>query len=287
MDANKVVYGAAKISTLVNSNVYKILTKLYENDITEIDTAPSYDDSEKRLGELINDFSRFKINSKVGLNLEGKFDCTTIRESVYNSIDNLNIDSLNVLFIHSVPYELLTAPAFEALKQLKAEGLFRELGYSGDGSDLSAVIANNSEDLQSLMFSYNFLDQSNLDTLNNKKIGQNLYVKRVLANGVWRKRTSRDVMKDLLGLTRGHDEYRRRLRHLYPHGIKNGYSLSIDFVQKNIPEAKYLIGITSIEQCDELLSYLAEPELVESTINGEMSKRYREHALNSTFNPVT
>lgn len=287
MEGSKLVYGAAKISSIDKSSAYKILDKLYENNVREIDTAPTYEASEKHLGDLIHDFSRFKINSKVGADSKGNFDSTTIKESVYKSLENLKVNSLNVLFIHSVPYSLLNDSAFEALNNLKDEGLYKKLGYSGDGTNLHSLLARNTAEIQSLMFSYNFLDQSNLEIINEGTVGTSHYVKRVLANGVWKKRNPRDITKDLLGLTRGHDEYRNRFKILYPHGLKNAYSLSIDFVQRNIPEAKYLIGITSLKQCNNLLAYLTKPEFMDLKKLEEMSETYKAISSNYNFNSVT
>lgn len=287
MNPQKIVYGAAKISNLDGKEAYKILSKLYENGIREVDTAPSYGESEKYLGKLIRDFPDLVINSKVGSDSNGNLSPKSIKQSVYNSLQNIQGSSINVLFVHSVPHQQITPEILEVLKELKREGLCNAIGYSGDGDDLSALVLRSIKDIDAWMFTYNILDQSNLQTLNKKSISSQLYVKRVLANGVWRKRTPRDIAKDILGRPRGHDEYRHRLAEMYPEGLEDGHTRSINFVRENFPNAKYLFGISSVRQSEELISYLKGTRMSHSGETSETKCTYDRASEKFNWKPVT
>lgn len=287
MDSNKIVYGAAKLSNLGEKKAYEILAKLYEFGIREVDTAPSYGESEKYLGKLFRDFPDLLINSKVGCDVDGKFSPLTIQESVYKSLENLEHTRINTLFIHSVPHQRLTPQVLNKISELKQEGLCRTVGYSGDGDNLSTITLNNSEIFDALMFTYNFLDQSNYQIINKGNLKTQLYVKRVLANGVWRKRTLKDLAKELLKRSRGHEEYRLRMKALHAGSLKNGFTSSIDFVQNDFPDAKFLIGVTSIRQCDDLTSYLTAAKHPNAEQILKLKKAYADASEKHNWDPVT
>lgn len=287
MNGNQIVYGAARIDRLERKDFHDILNRLYECGVREADTAPSYGDSEKIIKEIIKDFPALRVNSKVGLDPSGNFSPSSIKESIYQSLHNLGLSSINVLFIHSVPYKYVSQNVIEALQDLKREGICDSLGYSGDGHDLKESISRNAQDFDAFMFTYNFLDQSNLPISKEVHAQKTIYIKRVLANGVWRKKSPRERVKELAKISIGHDEYRKRMKVLFPHGLINGHSTSLDFVSSDFPSAKYLVGLSSIEQCKQLTSYLSENLDPDAGHLIGLKNNYKNSLASSGWLPVT
>lgn len=152
---------------------------------------------------------------------------------------------------------------------------------------LNFLVSTEVSDLDAFMFTYNFLDQSNQKIIQDNDVTKELYIKRVLANAVWRDKSFREMCKILLGRPRGHDEYRSRLRLLYPHGIKNGYTLCIDLVQKSFPDAKYLFGITSLNQCKQLINQMNRVNDIRFLEVEDLINTYAEVSQRIDFDPVT
>jgi aryl-alcohol dehydrogenase-like predicted oxidoreductase len=284
---DRFVYGAAKASDLNENLAYGVMSQLYEHGLREVDTAPSYKNSEILIGSMQQDFPNLRINTKVGLDSEGAFTSDHIKESLHRSLENLRVGSINTLFIHSVPTREIQSSALKALKEIKEQGLCKGIGYSGDGEDLIWALKNTEIDFDAIMFTYNFLDQLNLTNLTLGSSTRNIYIKRVLANGVWRKRTSKDYIKDLIGRSRGHDEYRFRLKELFPHGVTNGFSASIDFVRESLPDAKYLIGISTPEQCNHLIDYVKQSKEFTLGNQDEFKRVFKDYSRDTYLGPVT
>lgn len=287
MSKNSFVFGAAKIANLSESIGYEIVSMLYENNVTEIDTAPSYGGSETLIGKIHRDFPNLEINSKVGLDSSNAFTSTQIKRSVYQSLERLQISSLNTLFIHSVPSDYVNSSVVEALVELKKEKVCRKIGYSGDGDNLLRIVQNQTVMLDAIMFTYNFLDQYNRELVGGRDIPEDVYIKRVLANGVWRSRTLKDCAKDLTGKTRGHEEYRRRMKRMYPYGIERGYISSINFVREAFPSAKYLVGISNFDQCKQLIDFIGKAEEPNRIANKKHEKTFFEETQNTHLAPLT
>ena len=287
MSKNSFVFGSAKIANLPESIGYQIVSMLYENNVTEIDTAPSYGGSEALIGKIHRDFPNLKINSKVGLDSSNAFTSTQIKRSVYQSLERLQISSINTLFIHSVPSEYVNSSAFEALADLKKERVCNKIGYSGDGDDLLKIVQNQTIKLDAIMFTFNFLDQCNRALVGGEDIPGDVYIKRVLANGVWRRRTPKDCTKDLMGRTRGHEEYRRRMKKMYPYGIERGYQSSINFVRGAFPGAKYIVGVSNLKQCKELIDFMGKAEEPDNVASKKHEEIFFEETQNTYLAPLT
>ena len=142
MVADKFVYGAAKASNLSYKLAYKVVSKLYEHGLREMDTAPSYGNSESLIGSMQQDFPDLRINTKVGLDEKGAFTSDHIKRSAYRSLKNLKVDTINTLFIHSVQTGGISDSSLMALKLLKEQGVCKQIAYSGDGKDLQWALKN-------------------------------------------------------------------------------------------------------------------------------------------------
>jgi aryl-alcohol dehydrogenase-like predicted oxidoreductase len=285
MDDRNYVYGSAKISTIEPSSMYEFLVKIYASGIREIDTAPSYSDSELILGRYLHELPTIAINTKIGLDFNNEISPKYVRESLFRSLERLRLTKIHTLFLHSLPSSLVTDEIFATLQELKAERLCDAIAYSGDGINLQNLTLKSKYEFDSLMFTFNFLDQSNMKIIDQLEYKCHLYLKRVLANSVWRPRTSRDYLKELLGRSRGHEEYRRRFKVIFPDGLRNGYDASLDFVRNEYPYAKYVLGMSNLKQCEDFNHYIRMQSQPNLDLIRIMKQEYLRH--DAEFEPVT
>ncbi|GAA4940805.1 aldo/keto reductase [Algibacter agarivorans] len=119
------------------------LTYALENGVSVFDTAPSYNNSQLYLGKTIKQWTGKKpfISTKVGrLRADRADECIvdyspeTMRKSVYESLDVLGLDKIDLLFIHEphlVPVEKMD-DIMDCLNAFKKEGVVGMLGIGGN-----------------------------------------------------------------------------------------------------------------------------------------------------------
>lgn len=117
-----------------------------ENGVSVFDTAPSYNRSQEFLGKALKNWTGEKpfISTKVGRLKAAKADeCIvdyspeTMRKSVYESLEVLGLDAIDLLFLHEphlVPVEKMDV-IMECLNKFKKEGLVKSLGIGGNPID--------------------------------------------------------------------------------------------------------------------------------------------------------
>ena len=117
-----------------------------ENGVNVFDTAPSYNKSQLYLGKALKEWSGEKpfISTKVGrLRADKADDCIvdyspeTMRKSVYESLETIGIDSIDLLFLHEphlVPVEKMDE-IMDCLNSFKKEGIVKSLGIGGNPID--------------------------------------------------------------------------------------------------------------------------------------------------------
>lgn len=123
-----------------------VLMHAFENGVSVFDTAPSYNRSQEFLGKALKQWTGEKpfISTKVGrLKADKADDCIvdyspeTMRKSVYESLELLGIDSIDLLFLHEphlVPVEKIDE-IMHCLKSFKKEGVVKSLGVGGNPID--------------------------------------------------------------------------------------------------------------------------------------------------------
>lgn len=122
------------------------LSYALENDVRVFDTAPSYNRSQEFLGKALKQWSGEKpfISTKVGrLKADKADECIvdyspeTMRKSVYESLETIGIDSIDLLFLHEphlVPVEKMDE-IMDCLNSFKKEGIVKSLGIGGNPID--------------------------------------------------------------------------------------------------------------------------------------------------------
>lgn len=173
-------YGKVDLNT-----VQKTLEHCYENKLKEFDTAPSYGNGfiEFCLGNVFGDKNDVLINTKVGnLPFKGKnFEIENMKESFQQSLNRLNRDSVNVLFLHNPRDEIKDYDkALEFLDELKEAGSIKQKGI---------CFAKNQEYSEDLIKEFDVVqDDANLLSMNflEQQIPKNIIcmARSTLASGI-------------------------------------------------------------------------------------------------------
>jgi len=127
-------YGVSNIQGQTDiSEVGKILSTAYQNEVNLIDTASAYGNAESILGQF--NLKKFKVVSKFmptqGLKLKTLFK---------QSLDKLNIDTLYAYLAHR-PLSLLDGNGWEELNELKEKGFVKKIGFSlNEPSELEILL---------------------------------------------------------------------------------------------------------------------------------------------------
>ena len=222
-------------------NAFDILNYAFSNGIKELDTASSYGDSEKVIGEYLNSYpkNRFIITTKISdINV-------SLEKQVYNSIENLKIEKIDKLLFHSSDvYKCFEKEVKDFYQKFKGV-LFDELGVSiYTNNEIENLI--NDPFINRIQSPFNILDNYNKRGtyfeklyVNEKKVD----VRSVFLQGIFFKNIS-DLQYNLSPLKK-YLNFIRELSNEFKIDINSialGYLNSFDFIDKII------FGVDSLEQ---------------------------------------
>lgn len=109
------------------------ISTFLENGGEEIDTAYVYNDGncEKLLGEVLPKLNcPFKIATKVNPRISGRLDADAAYKQVNESLERLNLNSVNTVFLHFPDPATPVESVLSAMADLHDQGKFQELGLS-------------------------------------------------------------------------------------------------------------------------------------------------------------
>ena len=124
-----------KIGKISIEEARSILIEARKYGINRIDTAQAYGDSEQVISMAINDPKNYLISSKLDLRYQNKTKMelyTALEDSLFNSLDNLKLASLDCLLIHRSS-DLLNEDShllIDWLLETKNRGLIKRIGVS-------------------------------------------------------------------------------------------------------------------------------------------------------------
>ena len=127
--------------------VKHILNFAKDNGIYTLDTAASYGNSEKILGEI--DIKDCQIITKTSSLKDG---VNQVEDNFYKSLKKLNVDHVEGLLIHNIEdikiknFDVL----FKRLKHLKNEGLVKKIGFSTYTPEQVDFLLNNCHSMFSI-----------------------------------------------------------------------------------------------------------------------------------------
>ena len=153
-----------------------------------LDTAPSYGESERRIGRyLAARRDAVVLSTKLGYGVPGVEDWTgpCIAGGVEQALRVLRTDRIDIAHLHSCPRAVLErGEVIEALERAKAAGKLRAIAYSGENEDLDYALACGRFD--GLMASLNPFEQRVIDGVVARLDGAGFIAKRPVANHPWR-----------------------------------------------------------------------------------------------------
>ncbi|HZH76973.1 MAG TPA: aldo/keto reductase [Archangium sp.] len=185
-------FGAGPVGDpgLSEAEAEALLNGVLDAGINLLDTAPSYGQSEERIGRALQGRRRdFVLSTKCGYGVPGVEDWTgpCITQGIDLALRRLRTDYLDLVHFHSCPVEVLERPGVvDALRQAVAQGKVRVAAYSGESGPLSWALHSGA--FGSVQTSVNVFDQRVLDwalpLAAEKGIG--VIAKRPLGNAPWR-----------------------------------------------------------------------------------------------------
>ncbi len=185
-------FGAGPVGDpgLSEADAEALLNGVLDAGINLLDTAPSYGQSEERIGRALQGRRRdFVLSTKCGYGVPGVEDWTgpCITQGIDLALRRLRTDYLDLVHFHSCPVEVLERPGVvDALRQAVAQGKVRVAAYSGESGPLSWALHSGA--FGSVQTSVNVFDQRVLDwalpLAAEKGIG--VIAKRPLGNAPWR-----------------------------------------------------------------------------------------------------
>ncbi|WP_303247475.1 aldo/keto reductase [uncultured Methanobrevibacter sp.] len=246
-------YGFTKKKT--QDEVNSILETAVDNDVTLIDTAREYGDSESKIGNFISEFDNdFVIATKLRLidNLND-LDFNTLENSIYSSVneslDSLSLDKIPILQLHQTDEILFkNADFWEVIAQLKEDNLIDLFGVSVYGLEETQFILNNFTDsVDFFQIPYNIFDrrfEDMYDILSDNSVGlisRSTFLKGIIPCSL------EDVPKELDGIK----YFKKELEEL-----ANSLDLRVDelanlFVYSNDFINSTIFGVNSSEELEK------------------------------------
>lgn len=139
--SSEVIFGGAALGSESQGTADKVLDLLLEHGINHIDTAPSYGDSELRIGPwMARHRKNFFLATKTG-----ERNYAGARVDIHRSLERLQTDHVDLLQLHSLTHpdewEQALSPggALEAAIEAREQGLVRFIGVTGHGWTVAAM----------------------------------------------------------------------------------------------------------------------------------------------------
>lgn len=167
VNVSKLGLGLAQVGFQLGSAEYdtadKILNTALDNGINFLDTAAMYLDSESIVGKSVGHrrdeyFLATKAGTGRTTSPDSEWTYKKIKDSVENSLKDLQTDVIDLVQLHSCETHLLEqGDVIKALQDCKLEGKIKYIGYSGDNE--AAMWAVKSNLFDTLQTSYSIADQ--------------------------------------------------------------------------------------------------------------------------------
>ena len=188
---NKVALGTAQFGMDYGINnkrgkipeveVFEILNEAFNYGLDILDTAPSYGDSEKVIGNFIRKQKKeFKIVSKLP-----KCNLQEVKKIFDSSLKRLNGNKLYGYMFHSFRNYVENPRIWDILKKLKADGKIEKIGFSPYfPSELECLLKNRIK-MDIIQIPYNIFDQRFSPYFSElKNNGVEVHVRSVFLNGI-------------------------------------------------------------------------------------------------------
>lgn len=169
----------------------EVLNHVLDMGINVVDTASAYHRSEERIGNSIADRrAEYVLSSKCGEHNDEPdtyydFSYQAVKKSIDVSLDKLNTDFIDIMFIHFGPEAekvIEDGETLRAMKDAQQEGKIGALGASIDGELATKLIE--SGDFDVMQMEYNLLNRTNERNIKlAAEKGISVYIRGGLAKG--------------------------------------------------------------------------------------------------------
>lgn len=159
--STRVIFGGAALWVATQDQADRILDLILEYGINHIDTAPSYGDSELRIGPWMDQHrQQFFLATKT---LERTYQGA--RDEIHRSLERLHTGQIDLLQLHYLvkpeEWEVAMGPggALEAAIEAREQGLIRFIGVTGHDVPIARMHQRSLErfDLDSVLLPYNYI----------------------------------------------------------------------------------------------------------------------------------
>lgn len=164
-ESTRTIFGAAAFWETPQKDVDATMDLILQNGINHVDTASSYGQSEKLLGDWIRRHGRpFFLATKTGERTK-----RAAYDQIRRSLDLLHVTQVDMIQLHALHEEPDWSTAFgsdgvlEAVIQAREEGLVRFIGVTGHGVPVTEFHLRSLTqfDFDSILLPYNFVMMQN------------------------------------------------------------------------------------------------------------------------------
>lgn len=261
-------YGVTNHSGMTPAeDVKKILEYAKENNITHLDTAPSYGNSEKVIGSYIN--NDFIINTKTPHFTSCEIreqDIDELERTFFQSLKNLNQTYVEGIYVHNINdmRKKNAEKLFQKIASLKNQGFVRKIGFSiYENEDLDFLWQYYDFDLVQIpinLFDQRFLENNYLEKLKDRQV--EIHARSIFLQGILLSQIA-DLPTHLRNLTPAFIKYEIFLND----NRLSKLDAAIHFI-KNIKEIDYMIiGVNNVQQLIEILESYSKNLIFEEDLH--------------------
>ena len=163
--STQIIFGGAALWVATQDQADRILDLILEYGINHIDTAPSYGDSELRIGPWMDRHRRdfFLATKTLERTYQGAHD------EIHRSLERLHTDQIDLLQLHYLvkpeEWEVAMGPggALEAAMEAREQGLIRFIGVTGHDVAIAGMHLRSLErfDFDSVLLPYSYILMQN------------------------------------------------------------------------------------------------------------------------------
>lgn len=269
---NKLVLGSAQFGMDYGVNngrgkiprmeVFEILREAVNHGIDTVDTAASYGDSEKVLGEFtVSEGRDLKIVSKLTAG-----DRLDVKSALNGSLDKLRAEKIFGYLIHNFESYKKNEKIWDEMKSVKDEGKVEKIGFSLYYPDELEYVFKKGLEVDIIQIPFSVFDQrfdSYLPRL--KKIGAEIYARSIFLQGL--------VFKNTEKLGKNFEPVKGKIKELNLIAEESGisvFSLCVSFVSSQRLIDKIIVGVDSLGNFMEIIK-----ESGRGRIGGDLMKRLR------------
>lgn len=249
-------YGFTRKKT--QDEVDQLLSFADKKGIKLIDTAPSYGDSEEKIGRFISGNSnKFIIATKLEkIDYAESQNEGLLKSKIYKSIEksllNLNIESIDILQLHQTEDFVLNNPVlWDILVQAKNEKLINNLGISVyEEKETVKAIESFGELIDFIQIPYNIFDRrfeklsSVFEENNISVISRSVFLKGVIA--------CKDLPEEIAGLI----PYKRNLEEYSNNLYLKAEELALLYVYSKRFINSTILGVNSVQELERNLNII-------------------------------